>query len=213
LLNSNKKKFDLLVDPTPHSLEIQTSNRSERTYKNRGFSIVELMVAVAITGIILAIALPNLNVFIVKMRTENELSEMHRLLLTARNSAINTGLNTTVCPLDEDLACTDNWGNVISVFTNTTLTTTEMDANDVLIKVKDSVKEGDTLTLSNAGAITYAPTGRTLSGTVNQLIYCPFQYSEESNGIDISTSGRAYVGTENDSSQFVDRDGAPFKCT
>ncbi len=179
----------------------------------KGFTIIELLVAITIAGVLSAIAMPSLNDILVRMRVDNEVNEMHRLLLTARNSAINTGLNTTVCPLDAYQTCTDNWENTISVFTNTTTTTNKMDGTDILIKIKEAVKSNDTLELSTAEAIIYSPTGRTISGNANQLTYCPDGYLNESNGIDISTSGRSYVGTENASNIYVDRDNNVFTCT
>ena len=83
----------------------------------QGFTLVEVIVAIAVVGILSAIALPSMGDFLVKMRVDNEISEMQRLLLTARNIAINTGKNTTVCPLSGK-NCTSNWQNKISVFTN-----------------------------------------------------------------------------------------------
>jgi len=182
------------------------------TKLNKGFTIIELMVTVSILAILVTIATPNLNEFLVKMRVDNELSEMHRLLLTARNSAVNTGLNTTVCPLNEGLTCTNNWEGTISVFTNTTATTNIMDGTDILIKIKEPVRANDRLELAAAGAIIYSPSGRTLNNIANQLIYCPNGDLQKSNGIDISILGRAYIGTENSSSQYVDRSNNVFSC-
>lgn len=193
----------------------QSAKANLPTKLDKGFTIIELMVTIAIAGIITAIAMPNLNDFLVRMRVDNEVTEMHRLLLTARNSAINTGLNTTVCPLNTATpqTCTNNWENDISVFTNTTAVTNIMDGTDTLIKIKAAISNTDELKLSNAGAIIYTPSGRTLTSNANQLTYCPHGYSEESNGIDISTSGRAYIGNENSSGKYVDRDNNVFKCT
>ena len=192
----------------------QSAKANLPTKFHKGFTIVELMVTIAIAGILATIAMPNLSEFLVRMRVDNELTELHRLLLTARNSAINTGLNTTICPLNTATpqTCTNNWGNDISVFTNTTAITNIMDGTDTLIKIKAAVKTNDVLTLTNAGAIVYTPTGRTLTNNANNFIYCPNGHSGESNGIVISTSGRSYIGTENASSQYVDRNNNVFTC-
>jgi len=191
-----------------HSAKVKTVTKLAK-----GFTIVELMVTIAIAGIIATIALPNLNSFLVIMRVDNEVSEMHRLLLTARNSAINTGLNTTVCPLDASLTCTDNWENDISVFTNTTANTDRMEGNDILIKIKSTIKVNDKLQFSSTEPLVYTPSGRALTSLASRFSYCPFQYSDESNGIDVSASGRAYIGIRNAAGNFTDRGSIAFTCT
>lgn len=188
------------------------------SYKNKalnsmGFSLVEVIVTIAIAGIALSIALPNLSTFLVQLRVDNEVSEMQRLLLTARNNAINTGLNTTVCPLDSSNQCTNNWEKDISVFSNSTATNTTFDGTDILIKVKSATQDGDVFKISTNAAIVYTPTGRSLSGNANVLTFCPSGNASAANGIDISTSGRSYIGTENASGTFVDRGGNTFTCS
>ena len=45
----------------------------------KGFTIVELMVTIAIAGIITMIALPNLNDFFFFFRVDNEIAQLNRL--------------------------------------------------------------------------------------------------------------------------------------
>lgn len=163
-----------------------------------GFTLIELMVAIAVAAIVSAIALPSLNTFIVKMRVDNEISEMQRLLLTARNMAINTGKNTTVCPLAGGV-CTTNWQNQISVFTNSDNligSNNTFAAPDELIKIKDSIQAGDRFQFSQASVI-YAPTGRLVSAPAN-FSYCPYGEEDSSRGINVSASGRSYTSSDND---------------
>lgn len=65
-----------------------------------GFTLIELMISIAITSILASIAMPNLNAYLTQLRVDNEISALHRLLFTARNTAINTRLPVTVCPLN-----------------------------------------------------------------------------------------------------------------
>ena len=106
-----------------------------------GFTIAELLIGIAIIGILTAIAGPSLGQFMVQSRVDNEVSEIHRLLLAARNSAINSGKNVTICPLS-GTTCTTNWQNEISVFINSDNTLANnsnyVSANEELIKVKSN---------------------------------------------------------------------------
>lgn len=143
-------------------------------HKNKGFTLVELMVTIAIVGILSLIALPSMSSFLVKMRVDNEISEMQRLLLTARNMAVNTGKNTTVCPLSgTPMVCTNNWQNEISVFTNdlnTLATNNTFAAPDELVKVKEAIKAGDKLQYTQISVI-FTPAGRIVT-TAASFSYC-----------------------------------------
>ena len=179
----------------------------------QGFTLIELLITIVIVSILSVLVVPGFSDFQVKMRIDNEVSELNRLLLTARNSAINSGMNTTVCPLSSSSTCTNDWSGDISVFTNATGDTDKFDGNDTLIKVKEAIKAKDTVEISNNAIITYTPSGRTLQSTANQLTYCPSEGAGYSNGVDISTSGRSYIGTQNSSNSYVDRMNNTFECS
>lgn len=183
------------------------------THQKQGFTLIELMVAIAVVAIISAIALPNLNTLIVKTRVDNEISEMQRLLLTARNMAINTGKNTTVCPLAGGV-CTTNWQNEISVFTNgdnAIATNNTYALPDELIKVKDAIQVGDKLQYAQTSVI-YAPTGRLLTAAAS-FNYCPKNEADSARSITVSTSGRSYTSSDTDSDgKDENRSGASISC-
>lgn len=192
---------------------IKSARVSRRILLTKGFTIVELMVTIAIAGVLLAIAMPSLNSFLVQMRVDNQVREMQRLMLTARNTAINTGLSTTICPLS-GANCTNNWGNEISVFTNTTITTNILDGTDELIKTKAAIEAdtNDQLISSSTATLVYTPAGRLLTNAASKFTYCPYGYAEKSNGITVSASGRTYIGQQDSAGKYVDRTSAVFKC-
>ncbi len=189
---------------------------SPKKYYNKGFTLVELMIAIAVVAILSAVALPSMGDFLIKMRVDNEISEVQRLLLTARNMAINTGKNTTICPLSSG-TCTTNWGNEISVFTNSS-NTADNDkydsATEELIKLKDAIKSGDKLQFTHT-SIVYRPSGQLLTPTVaSTLKYCPKDEADRSRGIDISISGRSYISSDTDSDdKDEDRSGNEIVCS
>ena len=184
------------------------------THRKQGFTLVELMVAIAIVAILSIIALPRMSGFLAQMRVDNQIAEIQRLLLTARNVAINTGKNTTVCPLSSGV-CTTNWQNELSVFTNdanTLVNSNAFAANDELVKIKDPIKTGDKLQFTQASVI-YAPSGQLLTAN-GTFRYCPKNESNESRGVTLSISGRSYTTSDTDNDgKDEDRDNNEIVCT
>jgi len=184
--------------------------------KTRAFTLIELMISISITSILIAIAIPNYNDFIVKMRVDNEISQLHRLLLITRNAAINAGLPATLCPLNEQQHCNSQWQGELSVF---------MDLNDnqiyeptngeELLRIKPLIKQTDKLQYGlGRTRIKFASTGRTAGwGSNGTFIYCPKGYPQASRAISIRTSGRFYTSTDSDNDGKDDlRSGKEIRC-
>ena len=194
-----------------YQLNKQTINK-----RIKGFTITELLIGIAIVGILMAIASPSLNRFMVQSKVDNEISELHRLLLSARNSAINTGKYVTICPLN-GTNCTANWENELSVFVNSDNTLANNivynAANEELIKVKSQVSDSDTLNFSQ-NVIIFAPTGRLVSGGNGNFSYCPTGYTDLSRGVEISLSGRVYATADtNNDGKDNNRSGTIVTCS
>jgi type IV fimbrial biogenesis protein FimT/type IV fimbrial biogenesis protein FimU len=180
------------------------------------FTLIELLVGIAIIGIVAAIATPKLNTFMTQTRVDNEISELHRLLLSARNTAINTGKNVTICPLSNNVCGTD-WQDELSVFTNSdnTLANSKSynSATEKTIKVKSKSKAGDDIQF-NQDIIVFSPTGRLVTGIGSQFTYCPKSNASLARRVEISLSGRIYSSSDSDNNgKDEDRNGVDIVCT
>ncbi len=182
----------------------------------KGFTLIELMVSVSVTSILAAIAIPNYSDFIVKMRVDNEISQLQHLLLTARNQAINTQFPVTLCPLDAENKCNTQWEKEISVFIDLNSNNIyEPSNNEILVRTKSIVFNGDKLQYGlRRNRVKYAPTGRTIGwGSNGTFKYCPKNSNEHSRAIIISTSGRLYVSNDIDNDgKDETRNGAEIVC-
>lgn len=183
---------------------------------SKGFTITELLIGIGIVGLLTAIAAPSLSEYMVQSRVDNEISELHRLILTARNTAINSGKNVTICPLT-GANCGTNWHNELSVFSNSdnTLTNNKSydSSNEELIKIKAKAESNDSLKFSQ-NIIIFSPTGRLVSGGNGNFSYCPKNHSDLSRGLEVSLSGRVYATSDTDNdSKDEKRDGSEISCS
>ncbi len=179
---------------------IRKNGRYMGTNKN-GFTILELMITIAIAGILSAIALPSLNEFTVKMRVDNEIREVQRLLLTTRNAAINSGSDAFLCPLKNDDTCnaaSTYWAGRIGVVTV-----------DGLIKERAEINSNDELVFGFSN-VTYNATGQLANNNTGTFSYCPKSHSKLSRGIELNISGRAIL-TQDTNGDGIDQTRAGVK--
>lgn len=167
---------------------------------SRGFTLIELMVGVAMLGIITAIALPNLGEFLIKMRVDNEVSELQRLILTTRNTAVNMGQSTVLCPLSDTNTCTQNWGDPLSIFIDIN-DDNVFDNGDTLVKFRAAIKSMDVLQYSSNEPLIYEATGL-LSTTNGNFIYCPEDDASLNRGISVGASGKARISSDLDDDEI-----------
>lgn len=180
-----------------------TNKPNNHCTKVLGFSLIELMITIAVASIALTIALPSLGSFTAQMRVDNKVTELQRLLLTTRNAAINSGQNATLCPLEADDTCknTTKWTGRIGIV-----------SIDGLIKEREAIKSGDKLDFSFNG-VTYNPSGQLNNNNIGVFSYCPKGYIDYSRGVDLSLAGRAYLSSDiNGDGIEQDRNGKKIEC-
>ncbi len=174
--------------------------RQKRTKLN-GFTLIEALITIAILISLTTIAIPSFANFTVKVRVDNEISALHRLLLLARNHAVSKERFVTICPLNSSGQCTSNWQEELSVFYDDNKNKElDIESEETLIKVKLAIKSGDKLQYAQGRtALIYAPSGRlAIWGGNGTFRYCPKDHSSKSRGIVISGAGRFYSTSDLD---------------
>ena len=186
-----------LNSPTPQD------NLTKFKHKVLGFTLIEVMVTIAIAGIALTIAIPSLSSFTLSMRVDNEVSEIQRLLMTTRNAAINSGAQASLCPLAANDTCADNnnWTGRIGVVTS-----------DGLIKEREAISSGDKLQFPSNIA-TYSPSGQLANNNDGSFNYCPQGKNEYSRAVTLSLSGRTFLSSDvNGDGRDQDRNNNNIAC-
>lgn len=178
---------------------IPPSTRNHHLRLYQGITLIELMLGIVITAILITIALPSFNSFIVQLRVDNQISRLTRLLLIARSHAISSENNVIICPLTNDGTCTVNWHEELNVFVDSNANK-KFDSvnNELLIATKSPIKSGDILTYArNRKKITYQATGHLFGLSNGTFRYCPKGYVEKSRAIIVARSGRFYATKDN----------------
>ena len=154
-----------------------------------GFTIVELMVTIAVLGILVVYGLPNLQVFLKSGQVTTVNNEFVSAMQVARSGAIQLAGAGCVCASANAESATpscsgsDNWesGWISFVDTNTASTTEcvfEASDGDVLLKVWNGVNTTEGMTV------------RSTSPTINTHDYVRFN----SRGIPVSAQGVSLQG-------------------
>ena len=151
-----------------------------------GFSLVELMITVAVLAVIAAIAMPSFTNLVRSNRLTASANEMVALLQTARTAAISNRASGSVCPSTDGVTCAAALGNRwIAMMTKNGASTVLREATlppSIVVKASANLSAG-----GNKFAFTpigFSAVGANTSGTVG---LCVNNLSDD-NGIDVSTS-------------------------
>lgn len=181
--------------------------------KNRGFSLVELMIVLVVAVILLNLALPALTSFTNNQQRKSALYGLTGILAFARQHAVTTGANVTVCPLDITNACGNDWNGDVHAFLDP-YNTRKLTANETLLRTISPSGNGRLIVRSlNRSFFQFRPTGLVHSDLGN-ITWCPKSGDASLAGqIIISRGGQVRMANDRDSDGIPeDSKGRPLSC-
>jgi type IV fimbrial biogenesis protein FimT len=145
-----------------------------------GFTLIELIITLAVAAIVMSVAVPSFSSFFLKNRMSTQANDLISSLNLARSEAIKRGASIKVCSSSDQASCGGSWTNGWIVIT----------ADDVeLIKAYGALKGSSTMT-ATAASVTYTSTGF-LTGAQTTFTLCDStETGEDGRQVVVSATGR-----------------------
>ena len=144
--------------------------------RNRGFTLMELLITLAVVAIVASLAVPSFQNMIATQRVRSAANDLATALNFARSEAVKRNRVVTVTPVA-------TWAEGWNI-------TYDDGANTITVQIHEAL-EGVTMTGSPAGtAISYRADGRRNSGNVDIEIAPPAGSSASSHCIGVSPTGK-----------------------
>ncbi len=153
--------------------------------KHAGFTLIELMVVLAIVGILIMVGVPQLQTFMQGNRLVASTNELHSALHIARSEAIKLNSSVSMCTSDDSETCSDdnNWANGWIVFADAN---GDMAGADAACTAADIVGRANCLLRVhegfNAAQLTISGLNNNTDQNFNRLAFSSRGLPEDNNG-------------------------------
>ena len=186
---------------------------SRYPFKTNGLTMIELMITLAIAGILIASAAPSFRTSIQNNRMVTQINELQTSLNLARSEAIKRNDNVTVCQSSNGTGCTGgNWEDGWIIFVDEDFQG-DVDAGvDEILRVDGVISGDNTLTFSQTEVI-YARDGFARPGSAGTFTLCDTRGTAFAKGLVVGVSGRPRLSIDSNSNGTLeDFDGNELVC-
>ena len=166
-----------------------------------GFTLVELIITLTIAGILVALAVPAMQTFVLDQRLTTQANDFIADLSLSRSEAIKRASNVVICKQGGSVsapACstTAAWGAGWIVFVDTSSPPNNtLDSNETVLRIRQSLDGNNTLNaISGTNSIVFANTGlTTLSSGEIGMRFCDTRLGNNAVTVWVNFTGRARI--------------------
>lgn len=163
-----------------------------RMRSNYGFTLLELLVTLAIVSILVAVAVPAMGDLVGSSRSKVVRKQLQSFLARARSHALLEAQVVTICRLDDNGSCLDELGFPLSMFTDPDRDAA-MGAGEILLSTLDiDLAEETELLWNRNNYLRYWPSGGT-GALTGSLSYCHQFDNQHEFRIVLARTGRTRV--------------------
>ncbi|WP_286816541.1 GspH/FimT family pseudopilin [Marinobacter sp. UBA3607] len=192
-----------------------------RVRSDSGFTLVELVITVAVIAIVATIAIPAMSDMVTRNRTTGAFNELKGLVAYARSESVkNVGESVLLCASNDGAGCTNNadW-SVGWLVVQDSNGNGAFDSGEPLLKVIGPLPNGINLSVKTGNStqfnsISVAITGDGAPAGGNPITFklCDSFGASEARGLIVSVSGQVRDAARDSSGNREDHRGVDFKC-
>lgn len=179
--------------------------------KQKGLTLLEMLVAVAVLAIILTTVAPSIQSVLIKNRITSDINNLSAVVQRARFTAVDEQASVVLCPTENYTACTSSWKKAKMVFVDKNGNGSR-DNSEALIVASDP--------LNSANAI-YGVTGSLIFDeqgaidTAATITLCPKDNDADyASALLLSLYGRISIAVDSDDDgEKEDLDGNALSCS
>jgi type IV fimbrial biogenesis protein FimT len=160
----------------------------------RGFTLIELMLILAVAGVLLSVAVPALQQFSNNSRQTGALNDFVSSMHIARNTAITSNARVTMCASAGGQNCEAvDWNDGWIVFTDQN-SNGQVDAGESIVNSSSGIAGLDIQSGEFPSFVMYRPTGRAMTVSVNgnsgEFTVCDARGDKHAKAVIMDLSGR-----------------------
>ena len=158
--------------------------------KNSGFTLLELVITVALISIVMAIAIPSMTTFTQNDRLTTNINALIGHLAYARSEAVKRSQQVSICVSNDTTSCTaGNWQDGWIVYIDADASNT-FTAGEEVLRAQQALDGSNTLTTAIGSQIIYDYRGFVTAASVGNFLLCDARNGAFGKTIRISTTGR-----------------------
>lgn len=163
--------------------------------KNSGFTLLELVIVVALVAIITMIAIPSMTTFNQNDRLTTNINTLVGHLAYARSEAVKTAQQVVVCSSNDAATCSGGWSDGWIVYIDADADNS-FTVGEQVIRAQQALAGNNTLTSTGIGSqIVYDNRGFVNAASVGSLQLCDGRTGPHGKTVRITATGRVRMET------------------